>query len=1026
MELTPKMDSSNVDLKQTLNLPKTTFSMKANLPQTEPKFVERWEMDGLYAQIRASRAGKPTWVLHDGPPYANGRIHLGTAFNKILKDFVVKSRTMAGFDSPYVPGWDCHGLPIEIKVDSELGGKKAHMAAVESRRACRKYAEKYIDLQRTDFKRLGVLGQWDDPYLTMSAHYQSVIAGAFVDFLHRGYVYKGLKPVHWCIKDRTALAEAEVEYADHSSPSIWVRFALKSDPASLHPALAGRNVYGLIWTTTPWTMPANMAIAYNPRYEYAAVVPAGGPNNPAALVPNGPAAGVPNNPAAGDVYIVAADLVNVTAEKCGWGGEGKPGPQTIATFPGSVIERAVFRHPFLDRDSLGILADHVTLEQGTGAVHTAPGHGQEDYVVGRQYGLATYCPVDAAGRFYHAEGAPGRLPDQIIGKTVWEANPIVIEILKAHHALCGLEKLSRSYPHCWRCHNPTIFRATEQWFIGMDRNDLRQRALEAIRQVRWIPAWGGERISNMIASRPDWCISRQRIWGVPIIVFYCEKCREPLTSRDILDTIVALFREHSADIWYERTAAELLPAGTTCAKCDGGEFSKETDILDVWFDSGSSHLAVLNQRFGLPWPADMYLEGGDQYRGWFHSSLLVGVGLKGGSPYRSSALSGWVLDGEGKAMHKSLGNSIEPEEVIKHHGAEIIRLWTASVEFSEDVRLSPTILTRLVEAYRKLRNTFRYVLGNVSDFDPLKDTVAAEEMHEIDQWILVRAEDLVTRCRAWYENFEFHKVYHAVYAFATVDLSNIYFDVLKDRLYTSATKSKARRSAQTALYRLLDALVRLLAPLISFTAEEVWTHMHRESSVHTAYFPEPSELTAGLDAAARKRTGNWDRLIAIRGAVLKSLETARNEKLIGAPLEARLKLSANSDLFPLLEQYAAELPGLFIVSQVEVTPAVSLPGSASGAATSGVALAAVTSEAAVGASEALAATSETALAASEAAALATGVLAPEPGALAVTVERASGQKCERCWKYTSDTGSNSRFPTICAYCAGAVEETLNG
>jgi isoleucyl-tRNA synthetase len=965
MELTPTMDSltdsSTLDIKQTINLPKTSFSMKANLPQTEPKLVERWEKEGLYTQIRASRAGKPVWVLHDGPPYANGRIHLGTAFNKILKDFVVKSRTMLGFDSPYVPGWDCHGLPIEIKVDSELGSKKAQMSAVEIRRACRKYAEKYIDIQRTDFKRLGVLGQWDDPYLTMSAHYQSVIAGAFVDFLDRGYIYKGLKPVNWCIKDRTALAEAEVEYADHVSPSIWVRFALASDPAKIHPALAGRNVYGLIWTTTPWTMPANMGIAYNPKYEYVAVEVATGSAG-------GLAAG-----ASSDVYIVAADLVNVTAEKCGW-----RSTQILAAFPGSVLERSVFRHPFLDRDSLGILADHVTLEQGAGAVHTAPGHGQEDYVVGRQYGLATFCPVDAAGRFYHAEGAPGRLPEEIIGKTVWEANPIVIEILKAHHALCGLEKLSHSYPHCWRCHNPTIFRATEQWFIGMERNDFRQHALEAIRQVRWIPAWGEERISNMIASRPDWCISRQRIWGVPIIVFYCEGCREPITGRTILDGIVELFRQHSADIWYERSAAELLPPGTACAKCGGGEFSKEKDILDVWFDSGSSHLAVLNERFGLPWPADMYLEGGDQYRGWFHSSLLVGTGLKGGSPYRACALNGWVLDGEGKAMHKSLGNSIEPEEVIKKHGAEMLRLWTASVEFNEDVRMSETIQTRLTDAYRKLRNTFRYVLGNVFDFDPQTESVPAEEMHEIDQWILVRAEDLVNRCRAWYENFEFHKVYHAVYAFATVDLSNFYFDVLKDRLYASAKKSKGRRSAQTALYRLLDALVRLLAPLMSFTAEEVWTHMNRPGSVHTAYFPQPAELTAGMSAAARQRTANWDRLIEVRERVLKSLETARNEKLIGAPLEAHLKLSAGDHLLPLLKEYAGDLPGLFIVSQVDV---LDRAGSAGGLAA---------------------------------------------GSLSIEVERASGQKCERCWKYTSDTGADPRFPTVCACCAGSIVETLNG
>ena len=475
----------------------------------------------------------------------------------------------------------------------------------------------------------------------------------------------------------------------------------------------------------------------------------------------------------------------------------------------------MFRHPFLERDSLGILADHVTLEQGTGAVHTAPGHGQEDYASGRQYGIETYCPVDAAGRFYHATGAAGRLPEQIIGKTVWEANPIVVEILKSAGALLGLEKVAHSYPHCWRCHNPVIFRATEQWFIGMDRNNFRQDALDAVHRTKWMPTWGEERIGNMIATRPDWCISRQRVWGVPIIVFYCEGCREPVTDRMILDGIVKLFREHTADIWYDKTAAELLPAGMQCAKCGGKEFSKESDILDVWFDSGSSHLAVLNDRFGLTWPADVYMEGGDQYRGWFHSSLLVGTGLKGGSPYRFCALNGWVLDGEGKAMHKSLGNSIEPQEVWKHNGAEILRLWTASVEFNEDVRFSETILTRLVDAYRKLRNTFRYLLGNTSDFDPAKDAVPGGELHEIDQWILLRAEDLVTRCRAWYDSFEFHKVYHALYAFATVDLSNVYFDVLKDRLYTSAAKSKARRSAQTALYRLLDALVRLVAPIMA-------------------------------------------------------------------------------------------------------------------------------------------------------------------------------------------------------------------
>ncbi len=935
------MESQSIDLKQTVNLPKTGFSMKANLAQTEPKMLERWEKADLYRQIRASRQGRPVFILHDGPPYANGRIHLGTAFNKILKDFIVKSKTMAGFDSPYVPGWDCHGLPIEIKVDNELGPKKAQMSAADIRRACRKYAEKFVNLQRQDFKRLGVLGQWDDPYLTMSAPYQAIIARAFVEFLDRGYVYKGLKPVHWCLRDRTALAEAEVEYADHTSPSIWVRFRMISDPAKIDPALAGREVYGLIWTTTPWTIPANMGIAYHPKYEYVAV------------------------DVQGAVYIVAAELIKITAEKCGWAQYSK-----VASFAGSALEYAVFRHPFLERDSLGILADYVTLEQGTGAVHTAPGHGQEDYASGRQYNIETFCPVDAAGRFYHAEGAPGRLPEEIIGKTVWEANPIIKGILKAHGALLGAENLQHSYPHCWRCHQATIFRATEQWFIGMERNQFRQHALEAIHKVRWLPEWGEERISNMVATRPDWCISRQRVWGVPIIVFYCDKCREPLTDRKILDGIVALFREHSADVWYERSAAELLPAGAKCARCGATEFSKESDILDVWFDSGSSHLAVLNERFGLTWPADVYLEGGDQYRGWFHSSLLVGTGLKGGSPYRECALNGWVLDGEGKAMHKSLGNSIEPEEVIKHHGAEILRLWSASVDFHEDVRMSETILTRLVDAYRKLRNTFRYFLGNLSDFDAARDSVPGGELAEIDQWVLLRAGELVAKSRAWFEGYEFHKVYHSLYAFATVDLSSVYFDVLKDRLYTSAPKSKARRSAQTALYRLLDGLVRLVAPIMSFTADEIWTHMGREGSVHTALFPEPGDLTAGIGDEMRARTGNWDKLLEVRDSVLKSLEAARNSKLIGAPLEAAVHLRANGDLYPLLERYAGELPALFIVSQV--------------------------------------------------------ALARSDGGLDVTVERASGTKCERCWKYTADVGRSQRFPTICGPCAGAVEEILHG
>ena len=935
------MSVSNVDLKQTINLPRTNFSMKANLPQAEPKMLARWAGEDLYGQIRKSRAGKPVYILHDGPPYANGRIHLGTAFNKILKDFIVKSKNMAGFDSPYVPGWDCHGLPIEHKVDQELGAKKAQMTAAQIRRVCRKYAEKWIDIQRADFKRLGVLGAWDNPYLTMNPKYQSVIAGAFVDFLDKGYAYKGLKPVNWCLHDKTALAEAEVEYENHRSPSVWVRFAVKAgDETNIAQELAGKNVYGLIWTTTPWTLPANLAIAYHPKYEYSAVQ-------------------------AGDgVYIVASDLVAATAAKCGWDEYS-----VLARFHGKKMEGIAFDHPFITRYSAGILGDHVTLEQGVGAVHTAPGHGQEDYVSGVQYGLPVYCPVDAAGRFFQAEGVPGEIPAELIGKTVWEANPIVVEILKSRGALLAVENIDHSYPHCWRCHNATIFRATDQWFIGMDNNSLRQKALDAINAVRWIPAWGNDRISNMVSSRPDWCISRQRVWGVPIVVFYCGKCRHPLTDKKILDSVVELFAEHSADIWFEKTAAELVAPGTSCDKCGSTEFTKENDILDVWFDSGSSHLATLNESYGLTWPSNMYLEGGDQYRGWFQSSLLIAVALRGTAPFKETATHGWTLDADGRPLSKSIGNGVAPEEIIRDYGAELIRLWTASVDFVEDVRISPTILTRLSEAYRKIRNTFRYVLGNIHDFDPAADAVPGEQLLEIDQWILVRAEELVSRCRIWYDEFAFHKIYRAVYDFATVDLSAIYFEVLKDRLYTTATRSHARRSAQTALYRLGHALVRLFAPILSFTMEEVWSHLGQTGSVHTAYFPEPSELTVGIHAEQRERVANWNALIAVRESVMKSLETARQEKFIGAPLEAKVQLSADGELYPLLSQYRAELPGLFIVSQVE------LGNSA---------------QAGVGAK----------------------------------IERASGEKCERCWKYTEDVGSSPDFPTICAACAGAVREIL--
>ena len=935
------MSVSAVDLKKTINLPKTDFSMKANLPTAEPKMLARWESEAIYHKIREVRKGKPTYVLHDGPPYANGNIHLGTAFNKVLKDFIVKSRSMAGYDAPYVPGWDCHGLPIEFKVDSTLGKRKATMSVAEIRAECRAYAAKFVDIHRREFKA-GVFGRWrsvsDDERRVRSGDSPGV----------RGFsacrlCVQGLNPVHWCLKDQTALAEAEVEYEDHSSPSIYVRFKLKTDASAIDAALAGRDVYAVIWTTTPWTMPSNLAICFHPKYEYAAVDMAGG------------------------VMIVAEGLLDQLSETLGWD------KTVVARFPGAKLEGMVFQHPFLERDSIGILGDYVTLDQGTGAVHTAPGHGQEDFVAGQRYGLPVYCPVDHAGRFFQDDAAPGKLPEELLGKTVWQANPLVVEILERHGALLKQQTITHSYPHCWRCHQPTIFRATEQWFIGMEREQLRAKTLEAIKNVKWYPAWGEDRMTNMIASRPDWCISRQRVWGVPIVVFYCESCNEPFTEKAVLEHVVDLFREHTADVWYSRSAAELMGPGHKCGKCGGESFRKETDILDVWFDSGSSHLAVLTAENDLPWPADMYLEGGDQYRGWFHSSLLVGVGLKGSAPYKGCATHGWTLDADGRAMSKSVGNGIEPEEIVKKYGSDILRLWTASVDFTEDVRLSDVILTRLSEAYRKIRNTFRYALGNLHDFDPETQSVPGSELLEIDQWILTKAEELVRKCRASYDGLAFHSVYRAVYDFAVTDLSAVYFDVLKDRLYASAPGWRERRSGQTAMYRVHVALTRLLAPLLSFTCEEVWQHTKRGAaaadSIHLDYFPEPGDLTEGIPDSARGRMAQWDALIGARNTVLKSLDDAREQKLIGSSLEAAVTLEAGGETLALLKEYEAQLPALFIVSQVELKT-----GNSDG--------------------------------------------------VAVTVERTRGDKCERCWRYTLDVGKDEDFPTICLRCAAAVKEIL--
>jgi isoleucyl-tRNA synthetase len=938
-----------LDLKSTLNLPRTDFPMKANLPVNEPKWLAKWAKEDLYAQIRAVRREAPLFILHDGPPYANGRIHLGTALNKILKDFIVKSRTMAGYNAPYLPGWDCHGLPIEINVDKELGARKAQMTTQEIRQACRRYAEKFVDIQRDDFKRLGVFGEWETPYLTMDPEYEALTAEAFLKFLAAGYVYRGLKPVYWCISCKTALAEAEVEYGDHRSRSVYVKYNLLTDPAQLHPALAGRKVSVIIWTTTPWTLPASMAVAFHPEFEYVVATEGDG-----------------------EAYLVESRRYEPTLAET-----GLKLATVLARLPGAKLDRIEMQHPFLDRKVVGVLADYVTAEDGTGCVHTAPGHGREDYETGTKYGIEIYCPVGDAGEF--TEGLP-----EYKGKKVFDANQPIIELLKARGTLVGPPGwLTHSYPHCWRCHNPIIFRAAEQWFISIDHQQLRERTLAEIRKVRWLPEWGKERISNMIATRPDWCISRQRVWGVPITVFHCETCRQPLLDARLARTAVELFRREGADAWYAHPVEDLLPPGTKCPTCGGGNLRKELDILDVWFDAGSSHFAVLGRRPDLPWPSDVYLEAGDQYRGWFHSSLLVALCTHGAAPYRQVLTHGWVLDAAGRAMSKSLGNVIEPMEVIKAHGAEVLRLWAASVVLGEDATISAEMLTHLAEAYRKLRNTFRYCLANLYDFDAEKDLVKGEQLEEIDVWALARTAEVLERVEAAYQEYAFHKVYRGLYDFSTVDLSAFYFDILKDRLYTAAAKSVRRRAAQSTLYRIADALARAVAPLMCFTAEEVWSHLParhwREPGVHLATFISPKRLREGIPESYLKSLENWPHLIAVRNEVLKALEAARNEKLIGSPLDAKVTLAAGGTLASLLQEYRVFLPTLFIVSQVALS-SDSLPGAF-----------------------------ETQL--------------PD---LRVRVEKASGRKCERCWNYSERVGEDHRYPTVCERCSAALKEIEAG
>ncbi|MFI5092294.1 MAG: isoleucine--tRNA ligase [Candidatus Acidiferrales bacterium] len=931
-----------LELKKTLNLPKTHFPMKAGLPQNEPKQLAAWQQSNLYDRILAARTSQPRFILHDGPPYPSGTIHLGTALNKILKDMIVKSKSMAGHYAPYVPGWDCHGLPIETQVEKELGGKQK-VTPAEFRSLCREFAARYVEQHKRDFQRLGVFGRWDDPYLTMSHDYEAAIAGALLDFMEKGLMYRGRKPVYWCLHDRTALAEAEVEYHDHTSPSVWVTFKLLAGVFNdgKPPLDLGGDVNAVIWTTTPWTLPHDRALAFHPDFEYVVVETEKG------------------------TLLLAEERIAALRAEC-----GIKEVRVRSEWKGRAFEGRKFQHPFLPLQVPGILADYVTLDQGSGIVHTAPGHGSDDFLSGQKYSLETYAPIDDRG--VYQEGLP-----EYKGKNVFEANPVIVKLLEGRGALLGLHDYTHSYPHCWRCHNPVIFRATEQWFIKMDQaahgeyKTLRAEALAEIHGVKWIPAWGEERLYEMIEQRPDWCVSRQRFWGVPIVVFYCDRCGKRLEDFAALRNVVKWFEREGADAWYKHAAEDLLPRGTKCA-CGASAWRKENDILDVWFDAGSSHLAVLKAD---EWPADVYLEGPDQYRGWFQSSLLIGTALRDHAPYRSVVTHGWTLDEHGRPMSKSFGNVVLPNEICEKWGADLLRLWVASQEYQADVKMSERVMTQLSDAYRKIRNTFRFALGNLFDFEPGRDALSKEQLEEIDRWMLERTADLVMKCREWYAAFDFHRVYHAIHDFCVVDLSASYFDLLKDRLYTKAAKNPSRRSAQTALWRITSALVRLAAPLLVFTAEEIWSYFPKSAgepeSVHLAVFSEEGELRSNLDAKARSE---WDKLRALRAEVLLELERARTQKIINASLEAKIRLRSKGDFLELLRRHAKDLPALFIVSQVDVLP-FDVP-----------------------------------------------MHVEHPGPYQIEILRAEGAKCERCWNYSTHVGENPRYPAICDRCSEALAE----
>jgi len=930
--------------KETVNLPRTGFPMKANLQTAEPEAIARWEAMDLYGRIRAKRRGAPKFVFHDGPPYANGRIHLGTALNKILKDLVIKSKSMAGFDVPYIPGYDCHGLPIELKVDRELGPKKRDMSIADFRRACREYAAKFIDVMTEEFKRLLVFGDWPRYYLTMDYRYQADIARALGKYVERGLVYKGKKPVHWCIHCRTALAEAEVEYADHESPSIYVEFPLSTasaaDLAQRVPALAGRQVSALIWTTTPWTIPSNLAIAFHPEFDYAAY------------------------DVDGIVVIVAEGLAATVGQNV-----KRAFDKPLARMKGESLEGLRFRHPLYERDSVAVLADYVTLDQGTGAVHTAPGHGADDYLTGVKYGLDIYAPIGPGGQFLENV-------ELFAGQKVFDANPNVEQALHERSRLWHRETFSHQYPHCWRCHNPVIFLATSQWFVRLDgdpaitgedgqKRTLREAARHAIdNQVKWIPPWGRDRIFNMVSNRPDWCISRQRAWGVPIPALDCAKCGDAILTTALIDKAAGVFEQYGADAWYERPIEEFLPAGLKCPSCDSTEFERERDILDVWFDSGSSHEAVLARQPELGWPADMYLEGSDQHRGWFQSSLLIALGTRGRPPFREVLTHGFLIDLEGRKMSKSVGNVIAPQDVIKESGAEIIRVWVAMSEFTEELRVSKEILTRVVDVYRKLRNTCRILVANLYDFDPATDMVPLEKLDEVDRFALARYGEAAQRMLRAYDEYDFSTVAQNLNTLLTVDLSAFYVDVTKDRMYTLNARSHERRSTQTAMYTICDGLSRLLAPILPVTADDLWRNMpgQRSESVHLEDFPDPARL---VDSDL---IGTWERLLAVRETVNAALEEKRKDKVIGNALSARVVITATGPVSTLLDTHRQQLPMLFNVSDVGLH---------------------------LGGTEGI-------------------------DDVQVVVEKAPGVKCARCWRFVPSVREEPEWAGICDRCRDAL------